>query len=134
MFPVTLEAALKFKEIPYLHAEGVPAGELKHGPFALLDENTPVLALVSDDEHKPRMLTALRETKTRNAPVFVLTDAPRREVEDVAAWAVSLPRSEAGLASVVFTVASQLLAYHTARVRGCPIDRPRNLAKSVTVP
>ena len=134
MLPVTLEAALKFKEIPYLHAEGVPAGELKHGPFALLDENTPVLALVSDDEHKVRMLTALREIKVRKAPVFVLTDAPRGEVEDVAAWAVSLPRGEAGLASVIFTVASQLLAYHTARVRGCPIDRPRNLAKSVTVP
>jgi glucosamine--fructose-6-phosphate aminotransferase (isomerizing) len=134
LLPVTLEAALKFKEIPYLHAEGVPAGELKHGPFALLDENTPVLALVSDDEHKVRMLTALREIKVRKAPVFVLTDAPRREVEDVAAWAVSLPKAEAGLASVVFTVASQLLAYHTARVRGCPIDRPRNLAKSVTVP
>jgi glucosamine--fructose-6-phosphate aminotransferase (isomerizing) len=132
--PVTLEAALKVKELAYLHAEGVPAGQLKHGPFALLDESTPVLALVADDENKARMLTALREIKARNAPIYVLTDAPVRDVEDVSTLTVSLPKAEAGLGPVVFTVASQLLAYYCAYARGCPIDRPRNLAKSVTVP
>ncbi len=131
---VTLEAALKIKEVAYLHAEGVPAGELKHGPFALLDEKTPVLALVADDENKTRMLTALREIKARNAPVFVMTDAPASEVEGLAAHVVVLPKAEAGMGTVVFTVASQLLAYHCAAARGLSIDRPRNLAKSVTVP
>lgn len=134
MRPVTLEAALKFKEVAYLHAEGVPAGELKHGPFALLDEKTPVLALVANDEHKVRMLTALREISARNAPVFVLTDAPAADLEGITATVVTLPRADAGLSCVVFTVASQLLAYYCGRVKGCPIDRPKNLAKSVTVP
>ncbi len=131
---VTLEAALKFKEIPYIHAEGVPAGELKHGPFALLEEKTPVLALVADDEHKVRMLTTLREIKVRKSPIYVLTDAPRHDVEDVATRVIILPKVEAGLAAAVFTVASQLLSYYCARARNLPIDRPRNLAKSVTVP
>ena len=132
--PVTLEAALKFKEISYVHAEGVPAGELKHGPFALLEANTPVLALVADDAHKMRMLTTLREIKARNAPIYVLTDAPMHDVEDVATRVIILPKVEAGLAAAVFTVASQLMSYYCGRAKNLPIDRPRNLAKSVTVP
>jgi glucosamine--fructose-6-phosphate aminotransferase (isomerizing) len=131
---VTLEAALKFKEVAYLHAEGVPAGELKHGPFALLDEKTPVLAFVADDEHKVRMITALREIKARKAPIFILTDGPKSELDELASHIVELPKVGAGLGAAVFTVASQLLAYYCGRARGCEIDRPRNLAKSVTVP
>ncbi len=131
---VALEAALKFKEVAYLHAEGVPAGELKHGAFALLDERTPVLAIVADDENKVRMLTALREIRARKAPVVVLTDGPAGELDGIASSVVALPKAEDGLRAVVFTVAAQLMSYYCALTRELPIDRPRNLAKSVTVP
>jgi glucosamine--fructose-6-phosphate aminotransferase (isomerizing) len=114
-YPVALEGALKLKEISYIHAEGYAAGELKHGPFALLGEKTPVLAVVArDNTHEP-MVTSIKEVKARNSPVLALVS----EDDD----------AMGGLASV----ALQLLAYFTARERGCPIDFPRNLAKSVTV-
>ncbi|MBI4220993.1 MAG: glutamine--fructose-6-phosphate transaminase (isomerizing) [Chloroflexi bacterium] len=133
-YPVALEAALKFKEVAYLHAEGVPAGELKHGPFALLLEETPVLAIVADDIHRTRVMTAVREIKARGAPIVALTSGDVRNVEEFASIVVSLPEVNPVLAPVIYTVACQLLSYFCARTRGCPIDRPRNLAKSVTVP
>jgi glucosamine--fructose-6-phosphate aminotransferase (isomerizing) len=132
--PVALEAALKLKEVAYIHAEGVPAGELKHGPFALLGAETPVLALVGSDAHRTRTITAMREIAARGAPVVTITDRRDPEIEACSRYVLELPGGDEIVTPVVFTVASQMLSYYAARSRGCPIDRPRNLAKSVTVP
>jgi glucosamine--fructose-6-phosphate aminotransferase (isomerizing) len=132
-YPVALEAALKLKEIAYIHAEGVPAGELKHGPFALLGSETPVMALVASDSQRTRMITAMREIAARGAPVITLTDRRDAEIDACSELVIEVPASEELLTPVVFTVVSQLLSYYVGLERGCSIDRPRNLAKSVTV-
>ena len=132
--PVAMEAALKFKEVAYLHAEGVPAGELKHGPFALLTDQTPVLAIVADDMHRTRMLTAIREIKTRGAPVVSITGPDSGGVDEFSDIVIKMPQTDPLLSPIVYTVAVQLMSYHCAAARNCEIDRPRNLAKSVTVP
>ncbi len=132
-YPVALEGALKLKEISYIHAEGYAAGELKHGPFALLDELTPVVALVCHDRTYEAMLNNIREVKARRAPVVALTDGADDEVAQLADCVIELPAVEPLLTPMVNSVALQLLAYYTARERGCAIDFPRNLAKSVTV-
>jgi glucosamine--fructose-6-phosphate aminotransferase (isomerizing) len=133
--PIAMEGALKFKEVAYLHAEGSAAGELKHGPFALLGADTPVIALLARDEHWTRMMTAIKEIKARGSPVLVLTDDPTEEVSAVADLTLTLPAAGDALVSpFANTVALQLMSYYCALARGCPIDRPRNLAKSVTVP
>jgi glucosamine--fructose-6-phosphate aminotransferase (isomerizing) len=131
--PVALEGALKFKEVAYVHAEGCYAGELKHGPFALLGPTVPVIALVGRDEHRVRMLTSMREIKARGA--FVVAVAPQGDeaVQAVADHVISVQDVDGDLLPFVHTVVLQLLAYYCALERGCPIDRPRNLAKSVTV-
>ena len=133
-YPVALEAALKLKEVAYIHAEGVPAGELKHGPFALLQEDTPVLALVADDKHRARMITTMREIAARGAPIVTVTDRRDAEIDACSRYVIELPAARGIFSTVIFTVATQLLSYYAAKARGCPIDRPRNLAKSVTVP
>jgi glucosamine--fructose-6-phosphate aminotransferase (isomerizing) len=133
-YPVALEAALKLKEVAYIHAEGVPAGELKHGPFALLGSETPVLAIVADDAHRVRTVTAMREIAARGAPIITVTDRRDPEIEACSRYIIELPADDGIFTPIVFTVATQLLSYYAAKARGCPIDRPRNLAKSVTVP
>ena len=133
-YPVALEAALKLKEVAYIHAEGVPAGELKHGPFALLGEETPVLALVADDAHRVRTVTAMREIAARGAPIVTITDRRDPEIEACSRYIIEMPSDDQALTPVIYTIATQLLSYFAARARGCAIDRPRNLAKSVTVP
>ena len=132
-FPVALEGALKLKEISYIHAEGYAAGEMKHGPFALLGSDTPVIAIVAQDNTYEAMLTNIKEIKARGAPVIALAEEGDEAIGELADFIITLPRVDAIFSPVVNVVALQLLAYYTARQRGCPIDFPRNLAKSVTV-
>ena len=132
-YPVALEGALKLKEISYIHAEGYASGELKHGPFALLGEKSPVVAIVTRDNTYDAMLTSIKEVKARKSPVIALAEEGDEAIEELADTVITLPKVGALFSPVINTVALQLLAYYTARVRGCPIDFPRNLAKSVTV-
>jgi len=132
-YPVALEGALKLKEISYIHAEGYAAGELKHGPFALLGSEAPVVAMVAPDSTYDAMLTSIKEVKARNSPVLALVEEGDEVVEEVADSVIVVPKVEPLFSPVVNTVVLQLLAYYAAKERGCPIDFPRNLAKSVTV-
>jgi len=131
--PVALEGALKLKEIAYIHAEGSAAGETKHGPFALLGSETPVIAIVARDSTYEAMLTNIKEIKARRSPLIALAEEGDEAIEELADSVITVPRVEAMFSPVVNIVALQLLAYYTAKERGCPIDFPRNLAKSVTV-
>jgi glucosamine--fructose-6-phosphate aminotransferase (isomerizing) len=131
--PIALEGALKLKEISYIHAEGYAAGELKHGPFALLGPGTPVIAIVARDNTREAMLANIKEVKSRGAPVIVLAGDGDDVIGELADLVISVPQVDAIFSPVVNVVALQLLAYYTAKERGCPIDFPRNLAKSVTV-
>jgi len=132
-FPVALEGALKLKEISYIHAEGYAAGELKHGPFALLGANTPVIAIVAQDSTYDTMLTNIKEVKARGSPLMALAEEGDEVIGELADSVITVPQVDNIFSPVVNTVALQLLAYYTARQRNCSIDFPRNLAKSVTV-
>jgi len=132
-YPIALEGALKLKEISYIHAEGYAAGELKHGPFALLGSNTPVIAIVARDNTYEAMLTNIKEIKARGSPLIALAEEGNEAIEELADSIITVPRVDTIFSPVVNIVALQLLAYYTAKERGCPIDFPRNLAKSVTV-
>jgi len=132
-YPVALEGSLKLKEISYIHAEGYAAGELKHGPFALLDQNTPVVALAPRDDCYAHMIISIKEIKARHSPVIVLADETDDSITSFADLIIKIPHVSDVFTPVVNTVVLQLLAYYTARFRGCSIDYPRNLAKSVTV-
>jgi len=132
-YPIALEGALKLKEISYLHAEGYAAGELKHGPFALLGEDTPVVAIVARDTTYDAMLTGIKEVKARRSPVLALVEEGDEEVRELADTVLEMPKVDPLLTPVVHAAALQLLAYYTAKELGRPIDYPRNLAKSVTV-
>lgn len=132
-YPVALEGALKLKEISYIHAEGYAAGELKHGPFALLGRETPVIAILTRDGTHQAMLTNIREVKARGSPLIALIEEGDNSIESLADFVITVPRVDPLFSPVVNTIALQLLAYHIAKKRGCPIDFPRNLAKSVTV-
>jgi glucosamine--fructose-6-phosphate aminotransferase (isomerizing) len=132
-YPIALEGALKIKEISYIHAEGYAAGELKHGPFSLLQKNTPVVAIVSRDFTYDAMITNIKEIKSRKSPVIALIREDDHETEALADMAIKVPGSHMLFSPIVNTIALQLLAYYTAKFRECPIDFPRNLAKSVTV-
>ncbi|MBI4268074.1 MAG: glutamine--fructose-6-phosphate transaminase (isomerizing) [Chloroflexi bacterium] len=132
-FPVALEGALKLKEVAYIAAEGYAAGETKHGPFALLGPDTPVIAIVGRDNTYEAMLTNIKEVKSRRSPVIVIAEDGDEAVEELADFIITVPRVDAMFSPVVNTVALQLLAYYTAKEKGCSVDFPRNLAKSVTV-
>ncbi len=132
-YPIALEGALKMKEISYIHAEGYPAGELKHGPFALLGEKTPVVASVLMDETYDIMLNNIKEVKARNSPVIAVADERDGEIEKFVDYVIKIPTIDPIFTPITYSVALQLLAYYTARKRGCEIDKPRHLAKSVTV-
>ncbi|MFC1918779.1 glutamine--fructose-6-phosphate transaminase (isomerizing) [Chloroflexota bacterium] len=131
--PVALEGALKLKEVSYIHAEGYAAGEIKHGPFALLGSDTPVIAVVARDATYEAMLTNIKEIKARKSPVIALAEEGDEAIEELADLVITVPRVDTLFSPVVNIVALQLLAYYTAKERGCSIDFPRNLAKSVTV-
>jgi len=132
-FPVALEGALKLKEVSYIHAEGCPAGELKHGSFALLSKDVPVIAIVAQDNTYEAMLTNLKEVKARGSPLIALAEEGDEDIDQLADSVITVPKGDAIFSPVINTVALQLLAYYAAKQRGCPIDNPRNLAKSVTV-
>jgi glucosamine--fructose-6-phosphate aminotransferase (isomerizing) len=132
-YPAALEAALKLKEISYIHAEGYAAGELKHGPLALLETGTPVVAIVTKNRTYEKMLSNIKEVKARGAEVIAVADAGDREIGKYADIVIPVPAANPLLSPVLSSVALQLLAYYTALEKGCEIDKPRNLAKSVTV-
>ena len=132
-FPLALEGALKLKEISYIHAEGFAAGELKHGPFALLTKITPVVAIVTKDFTYNKMLSNIGEVKARGPQVIAIADEEDTEIEKHTDFVLRFPTGSGLLSCIPITVILQLLSYHVASLRDCPIDRPRNLAKSVTV-
>ena len=132
-FPAALEGALKLKEISYIHAEGYPAAEMKHGPIALVDENTPSVFIVPQSAVFDKVLANVEEIKARGGPVIAVVDSPDSRVTEVADDFIVVPPVADFLQPIVASVPLQLLAYHIALVRGCDVDKPRNLAKSVTV-
>ncbi len=132
-YPVAMEGALKLKEISYIHAEGYAAGELKHGPFALLGDKTPVVAIVAPDNTHETIVTSIKEVKARHSPVLAVVSEGDETMTGLADLIITVPRLDPLFSPVVNSVVVQLLAYFVARERGCPIDFPRNLAKSVTV-
>jgi glucosamine--fructose-6-phosphate aminotransferase (isomerizing) len=132
-YPVSLEGALKMKEISYIHAEGYAAGELKHGPFALLSPETPVIALCMPGDTYRVMISNIKEMKAREAPVIVIGSEGDRELPDIVDIFIAVPKTPLFVQILTSLVIEQLLAYHTAVALGRDIDKPRNLAKSVTV-
>jgi glutamine---fructose-6-phosphate transaminase (isomerizing) len=132
-YPIALEGALKLKEISYIHAEGYPAGEMKHGPIALIDEKMPVVVLAPRDRYFEKTIGNLKEVESRGGKVIVLTDDIKTNREVSAFRLLTLPKASHYLTPIVMTIPLQLLAYHIAVHRGTDVDQPRNLAKSVTV-
>ncbi|MDR3478144.1 MAG: glutamine--fructose-6-phosphate transaminase (isomerizing) [Gammaproteobacteria bacterium] len=134
LYPVALEGALKLKEISYIHAEGYPAGELKHGPLALVDKNMPVIAIAPNDDLLEKIKSNLHEVRARGGELFVFTDSTREVGENSAVnHVIEMPHIDPILAPIIYTIPLQLLAYHVAVLKGTDVDQPRNLAKSVTV-
>jgi glucosamine--fructose-6-phosphate aminotransferase (isomerizing) len=133
LYPIALEGALKLKEISYIHAEGYPAGELKHGPIALIDRKMPIIALMPHDPHRERTLSNLQEAAARDGRIIAFVAEGDRSLDGIAAAVIELPDVHPCLAPILYSVPLQLLAYQVAVMRGCDVDRPRNLAKSVTV-
>ncbi|TMG13906.1 MAG: glutamine--fructose-6-phosphate transaminase (isomerizing) [Chloroflexi bacterium] len=132
-FPVALEGALKLKEISYIHAEGYPAAEMKHGPIALIDENLPVVCLAPKDPVYPKVLSNMQEVKARGGRIIAITSEANGDLRHLADHQLRVPACPPLLSPVLTVIPLQLLAYHIAVLRGCDVDRPRNLAKSVTV-
>ena len=132
-YPVALEGALKLKEISYIHAEGYSAGEMKHGPIALIDEHMPVVVIIPNDDLFEKSLSNLREVESRNGKIIAVTDRATDELRKVAQDVLEIPVTNRMLTPVLMTIPLQLLAYHIAVARGTDVDQPRNLAKSVTV-
>ena len=132
-FPVALEGALKLKEISYIHAEGYPAAEMKHGPIALVDENTPSVFVIPRGTMYPKVMSNLEEVKARKGPIIAIATENDSRIAAVADDVITIPDVEDYLQPLVSSIPLQLLAYHIAVQRGCNVDRPRNLAKSVTV-
>lgn len=133
MFPVAMEGALKLKEISYIHAEGYPAGELKHGPLALVDDDMPVIAVAPNNELLEKLKSNLHEVKARGGELFVFAAQGSGFKDEPGVTVVTLPTVDSLLAPIVYVVPLQLLAYHVAVLKGTDVDQPRNLAKSVTV-
>ncbi len=132
-YPLALEGALKLKEISYIHAEGYPAGEMKHGPIALIDRRMPVVAIVPRGGTYEKMISNLEEAKARDGVVVAVATEGDREIETKADFVIPVPSSLEWLQPILMALALQLLAYHMGVLRGCDVDQPRNLAKSVTV-
>jgi len=132
-YPIALEGALKLKEITYIHAEGYPAGELKHGPLALVDEAMPVVVIAPNDVLLEKVKSNIQEVRARGGQMFVFTDADSSFSESEGVSVIRTPRHVGILSPIVHAIPVQLLAYHAALARGTDVDKPRNLAKSVTV-
>ena len=132
-FPIAMEGALKLKEISYVHAEGYAAGELKHGPIALLEPEVPVIAIATRSATLPKMVSNVQEVHSRDAPVVALVTEGEDPFDTGFATTVSVPACSEVFSPLVNVIPLQLFAYHVAVQRGCDVDQPRNLAKSVTV-
>jgi glucosamine--fructose-6-phosphate aminotransferase (isomerizing) len=139
-FPIALEGALKLKEISYIHAEGYPAGEMKHGPNALIDEALPVVVLATSDQRSPesmlryeKTLSNIQEVTARSGRVIAVATEGNKQIRELVEHVIYVPEAPELLAPLIEVVPLQLLAYHIAVRRGCDVDQPRNLAKSVTV-
>ena len=132
-FPVALEGALKLKELSYLHAEGYPAGEMKHGPLALIEEGLPVIVIAPKDKYYEKTLSNMQEVIARGGKIFFITDNNKRLLSTNIRFRLRVPRVDSLLSPLLLTIPLQLLAYHVALLKNCDIDKPRNLAKSVTV-
>jgi len=132
-FPVALEGALKLKEISYIHAEGYPAAEMKHGPIALIDEQMPVIVIAPKQGHYDKVVSNIQEIKSRSGKIIAVVTKGDVQVRDLADYVIEVPDTADALSPLLTTIPLQLLSYHIAVMRGCNVDQPRNLAKSVTV-
>ena len=132
-FPVALEGALKLKEISYIHAEGYPAAEMKHGPIALIDENMPVVVIATQGKSYEKVVSNIQEVKARNGNVIALVTQGDKVLAEMADHIIEIPHSLEQIEPLLTVIPLQLLSYHIAVMRGCNVDQPRNLAKSVTV-
>ena len=132
-FPVALEGALKLKEISYIHAEGYPAAEMKHGPIALIDENMPVVVIATKNSSYEKVVSNIQEVKARKGKIIAIVTEGDVEVKKLADFVIEIPETDDILVPLVSVIPLQLLSYHIAVMRGCNVDQPRNLAKSVTV-
>ena len=132
-FPVALEGALKLKEISYIHAEGYPAAEMKHGPIALIDENMPVIVIATNKSAYEKIVSNIQEVKARKGVVIAIVTKGDKEISKIADYTIEIPDTEEPLTPLLSVIPLQLLSYHIALQRGCNVDQPRNLAKSVTV-
>jgi glucosamine--fructose-6-phosphate aminotransferase (isomerizing) len=132
-FPVALEGALKLKEISYIHAEGYPAAEMKHGPIALIDENMPVFVVATAQETYEKVVSNIQEVKTRKGIIISIVTEGDTIVKGMSDYCIEVPKTDELLSPLISVIPLQLLAYHIAVARGCDVDKPRNLAKSVSV-
>lgn len=132
-FPVALEGALKLKEISYIHAEGYPAAEMKHGPIALIDEKMPVIVIAPKQGHYDKVVSNIQEIKSRSGKIIAIVTKGDTQVKELADHVIEIPETSDALSPMLTTIPLQLLSYHIAVLRGCNVDQPRNLAKSVTV-
>jgi glucosamine--fructose-6-phosphate aminotransferase (isomerizing) len=132
-FPVALEGALKLKEISYIHAEGYPAAEMKHGPIALIDEKMPVIVIAPKQGHYDKVVSNIQEIKSRSGKIIAVVTKGDSQVKELADHVIEIPETSDALSPLLTTIPLQLLSYHIAVLRGCNVDQPRNLAKSVTV-
>jgi len=132
-FPVALEGALKLKEISYIHAEGYPAAEMKHGPIALIDDKMPVIVIAPKQGHYDKVVSNIQEIKSRSGKIIAIVTKGDTQVKELADHVIEIPETSDPLSPLVTTIPLQLLSYHIAVLRGCNVDQPRNLAKSVTV-
>tara|TARA_B100000767_G_scaffold216207_1_gene203755 strand:- start:14 stop:1831 length:1818 start_codon:yes stop_codon:yes gene_type:complete len=132
-FPIALEGALKLKELSYLHAEGYPAGEMKHGPLALIEEGLPVIILAPKDKYFKKTLSNMQEVIARGGKILFITDNKKESLNENIRFGLRVPHLDSLLSPFLLTIPLQLLSYHVALLKGCDVDKPRNLAKSVTV-
>jgi glucosamine--fructose-6-phosphate aminotransferase (isomerizing) len=132
-FPVALEGALKLKEISYIHAEGYPAAEMKHGPIALIDEEMPVFVIATKGTSYEKVVSNIQEVKARKGKIIAIVTEGDTQVRDLADHIIEIPDTDEHLVPLLATIPLQLLSYHIAVMRNCNVDQPRNLAKSVTV-
>ena len=132
-YPLAMEGALKLKEISYIHAEGYAAGEMKHGPISLIDEEMPVVAIAPRDSLRDKMLSNINEVKARGGDIIAIATRGDDEIADRADHVIEIPPASEFLTPFLVSLPMQLLAYHLATQRGCDVDQPRNLAKTVTV-
>jgi glucosamine--fructose-6-phosphate aminotransferase (isomerizing) len=132
-FPVALEGALKLKEISYIHAEGYPAAEMKHGPIALVDENLPVVFVATKDAYYQKVVSNIQEIKARKGKVIAVITEGDESISEMADDVMIVPEADEILAPMLSVIPLQLLAYYIGVAKGCDVDKPRNLAKSVTV-